>query len=185
MGCIHLSAISRRITLSVILRVTTALSENVPLLPTTTIPFISLHAPILSNTSYIHLVLCPRIIPSSDISQLNDSSTMSVSASTPASARRTTTPATSGPPVVETASTSPDRPVTSKARGVCKFFVTRRGCKHGNKCKFLHGENERLSPYDKNKTCRYFENGAFSFFAVLMRSFWLFWNELIRPYLVS
>ena len=51
------------------------------------------------------------------------------------------------------------RPVTSKARGVCKFYATSRGCFAGDSCKFLHGEQEALTPYDKSKTCRYFAAG--------------------------
>ncbi|KAH9915230.1 uncharacterized protein B0H18DRAFT_1042257 [Fomitopsis serialis] len=49
-----------------------------------------------------------------------------------------------------------ERPVTSKARGTSN---SPRGCYAGNKCKFLHGEAEKLTPYDKNKTCRYYANG--------------------------
>ncbi|KAF7796341.1 hypothetical protein EIP86_007518 [Pleurotus ostreatoroseus] len=51
------------------------------------------------------------------------------------------------------------RPATSKARGVCKYYQTPRGCFAGANCRFLHGEGERLTPYDKNKTCRYFAAG--------------------------
>ncbi|KAH8117794.1 hypothetical protein DFH11DRAFT_859220 [Phellopilus nigrolimitatus] len=51
------------------------------------------------------------------------------------------------------------RPSTSKARGVCKYFSRRRGCLNGDTCKFLHGEGETLSPYDKSKTCRFFTAG--------------------------
>ncbi|KAF9650108.1 hypothetical protein BDM02DRAFT_3093667 [Thelephora ganbajun] len=52
-----------------------------------------------------------------------------------------------------------ERPSTSKPRGVCKFYETPRGCFAGKNCKFLHGEDERLTPYDKNKTCRYYRAG--------------------------
>ena len=52
-----------------------------------------------------------------------------------------------------------DRPVTSKARGVCRYYNTPRGCLAGSSCKFLHGEDEKLTPYDKNKTCRYYAAG--------------------------
>jgi len=53
-----------------------------------------------------------------------------------------------------------ERPVTSKSRGICRYYNTQRGCFAGNKCKFLHGEHEKLTPFDKNKTCRYFAAGA-------------------------
>ncbi|KAJ3841340.1 hypothetical protein F5878DRAFT_19621 [Lentinula raphanica] len=60
-----------------------------------------------------------------------------------------------------------DRPSTSKARGVCKYYQTPRGCFAGDKCKFLHGDSTadtkdpstRLTPYDQAKVCRYFANG--------------------------
>ncbi|KZT65640.1 hypothetical protein DAEQUDRAFT_696912 [Daedalea quercina L-15889] len=52
-----------------------------------------------------------------------------------------------------------ERPVTSKSRGICRYYNTPRGCYAGDKCKFLHGEVERLTPYDKNKTCRYYADG--------------------------
>ncbi|KAH9975929.1 hypothetical protein BGW80DRAFT_71953 [Lactifluus volemus] len=51
------------------------------------------------------------------------------------------------------------RPVTSKSRGICRYYNTPRGCFAGDSCKFLHGEHEKLTPYDKNKTCRYFAAG--------------------------
>lgn len=51
------------------------------------------------------------------------------------------------------------RPATSKARGVCKYYQTSRGCFAGANCKFLHGEGESLTPYDTSKTCRYFAAG--------------------------
>ncbi|THH08807.1 hypothetical protein EW145_g2459 [Phellinidium pouzarii] len=41
------------------------------------------------------------------------------------------------------------RPKTSNVRGVCKYFRLKRGCFHGDNCKFLHSEGETLSPYDK------------------------------------
>ncbi|KAJ4000945.1 hypothetical protein F5050DRAFT_1561922 [Lentinula boryana] len=61
-----------------------------------------------------------------------------------------------------------DRPSTSKARGICKYYQTLRGCFAGDKCKFLHGDPKtdnskdaatRLTPYDQSKTCRYFASG--------------------------
>lgn len=52
-----------------------------------------------------------------------------------------------------------ERPVTSKSRGICRYYNTQRGCFAGAKCKFLHGEHEKLTPFDKNKTCRYFAAG--------------------------
>lgn len=58
-----------------------------------------------------------------------------------------------------TAHASAARPATSKARGLCKYYGTPRGCFAGAGCKFLHGEGERLTPYDKNKTCRFFAAG--------------------------
>ncbi|KAH9935942.1 uncharacterized protein BXZ73DRAFT_45332 [Epithele typhae] len=51
------------------------------------------------------------------------------------------------------------RPVTSKARGICRYYNTPRGCYAGDRCRFLHGATERLTPYDKNKVCRYHLNG--------------------------
>ncbi|PCH44244.1 hypothetical protein WOLCODRAFT_138851 [Wolfiporia cocos MD-104 SS10] len=54
---------------------------------------------------------------------------------------------------------SNERPVTSKARGVCKYYNTSRGCFAGDRCKFLHGETDKFTPYDKHKTCRYFAAG--------------------------
>ncbi|KAH9166326.1 hypothetical protein EDB89DRAFT_1857551 [Lactarius sanguifluus] len=52
-----------------------------------------------------------------------------------------------------------ERPVTSKSRGICRYYNTQRGCFAGNKCKFQHGEHENITPFDKNKTCRYFAAG--------------------------
>ncbi|KAH9004720.1 hypothetical protein EDB86DRAFT_2885108 [Lactarius hatsudake] len=52
-----------------------------------------------------------------------------------------------------------ERPVTSKSRGICRYYNTQRGCFAGNKCKFQHGEHESITPFDKNKTCRYFAAG--------------------------
>ncbi len=36
---------------------------------------------------------------------------------------------------------------------------TDRGCYAGDQCKFLHGETERLTPYDKNKPCKFYAAG--------------------------
>ncbi|KAG8220914.1 hypothetical protein J3R82DRAFT_2417 [Butyriboletus roseoflavus] len=44
-----------------------------------------------------------------------------------------------------------DRPVTSKSRGICRYYTTPRGCFAGDDCKFLHGADEKLTPYDKAK----------------------------------
>ncbi|KIK60305.1 hypothetical protein GYMLUDRAFT_602443 [Collybiopsis luxurians FD-317 M1] len=59
-----------------------------------------------------------------------------------------------------------DRPSTSKARGICRYYQYPRGCFAGDGCKFLHGDpkvdkgtNARLTPYDQAKTCRYFAKG--------------------------
>ncbi|KAG7444261.1 uncharacterized protein BT62DRAFT_900189 [Guyanagaster necrorhizus] len=54
-----------------------------------------------------------------------------------------------------------DRPVTSKSRGICKYYKEPRGCFSGSKCKFLHDEpNARgLTPYDQAKTCRFYAQG--------------------------
>ncbi|KAJ7281771.1 hypothetical protein C8J57DRAFT_1298515 [Mycena rebaudengoi] len=50
------------------------------------------------------------------------------------------------------------RPVTSKARGICKYYATDRGCFAGRNCKFLHGD-AKLTPYDQSKTCRFYAAG--------------------------
>ncbi|KAI0820800.1 hypothetical protein BC628DRAFT_1329536 [Trametes gibbosa] len=55
--------------------------------------------------------------------------------------------------------TSANRPITSKPRGICKYYKTDRGCYAGDRCKFLHGESERLTPYDKSKVCRFYGEG--------------------------
>lgn len=52
-----------------------------------------------------------------------------------------------------------DRPVTSKSRGICRYYKTPRGCYAGDDCKFLHGAEENLTPYDKSKVCRYYIQG--------------------------
>ena len=54
---------------------------------------------------------------------------------------------------------SSQRPSTSKPRGICKYYLTPRGCFAGSSCKFLHGEGEKLTPYDKSKTCRFYAAG--------------------------
>ncbi|KAI0766941.1 hypothetical protein BD413DRAFT_480264 [Trametes elegans] len=57
------------------------------------------------------------------------------------------------------ATTEIARPVTTKPRGICKYYNTARGCYAGDRCKFLHGENERMSPFDKNKPCKFYAAG--------------------------
>ncbi|KAG0709229.1 hypothetical protein DFH29DRAFT_793831 [Suillus ampliporus] len=52
-----------------------------------------------------------------------------------------------------------DRPMTSKSRGICRYYNTSRGCYAGDDCKFLHGTEEKLTPYDKSKVCRYYIQG--------------------------
>lgn len=52
-----------------------------------------------------------------------------------------------------------DRPVTSKPRGICRYYQTPRGCYAGDDCKFLHGAEEKLTPHDKSKVCRYYIQG--------------------------
>ncbi|KAF8957455.1 glucanotransferase domain of glycogen debranching enzyme-domain-containing protein [Flammula alnicola] len=62
------------------------------------------------------------------------------------------------------------RPITSKARGVCRYYTHPRGCYAGDRCKFLHaageggGEGEGaapvlLTPYDRSKRCRFYAQG--------------------------
>ncbi|GJE90973.1 hypothetical protein PsYK624_071200 [Phanerochaete sordida] len=52
-----------------------------------------------------------------------------------------------------------ERPATSKARGICKYYLLPGGCTAGRSCKFLHGAHETLTPYDKGKTCRFYAAG--------------------------
>ncbi|KAK7030745.1 hypothetical protein R3P38DRAFT_2930257 [Favolaschia claudopus] len=54
---------------------------------------------------------------------------------------------------------APARPITSKSRGICKYYATDRGCFAGNSCKFLHGEAATHTPYDQAKTCRFYAAG--------------------------
>lgn len=49
--------------------------------------------------------------------------------------------------------------MTSKPRGICRYYKTPRGCYAGDDCKFLHGAEEKLTPYDKSKVCRYYIQG--------------------------
>ncbi|PIL24964.1 hypothetical protein GSI_12851 [Ganoderma sinense ZZ0214-1] len=51
------------------------------------------------------------------------------------------------------------RPVTSKARGICAYYNTKYGCYAGDRCKFLHGQDERLTSYDRSKVCRFYAAG--------------------------
>ncbi len=51
------------------------------------------------------------------------------------------------------------RPVTSKARGICRYYTTPQGCFAGRTCKFLHGKEEKITPYDKSKTCKFYAAG--------------------------
>lgn len=37
--------------------------------------------------------------------------------------------------------------------------ATDRGCYAGAACKFQHGEQEQLTPYDKSKSCKFFAAG--------------------------
>ncbi|KAF9485502.1 hypothetical protein BDN70DRAFT_795621 [Pholiota conissans] len=71
-------------------------------------------------------------------------------------------------PVAEASSSTAapvPRPVTSKARGVCKYYKDPRGCYAKDKCKFLHSEPLKegdppvLTPYDSSKTCRFYLQG--------------------------
>ena len=57
-----------------------------------------------------------------------------------------------------------DRPVTSKPRGICRYYDSPRGCYAGDTCKFLHGPEEKLSPYDKAKVCKFYVQGKQSVF---------------------
>ncbi|KAI0091689.1 hypothetical protein BDY19DRAFT_885434 [Irpex rosettiformis] len=50
------------------------------------------------------------------------------------------------------------RPVTSRPRGVCRFYNSSTGCLAGRTCKFLHGD-DKLTPFDKAKTCKFFVAG--------------------------
>ncbi|KAI6044285.1 hypothetical protein EDC04DRAFT_423974 [Pisolithus marmoratus] len=52
-----------------------------------------------------------------------------------------------------------ERPVTSKSRGLCRYYNTARGCFAGDSCKFLHGPDEKYTPYDKAKVCKYYVRG--------------------------
>ncbi|KAJ7504530.1 hypothetical protein B0H11DRAFT_1710324 [Mycena galericulata] len=54
---------------------------------------------------------------------------------------------------------STSRPVTSKARGICKYYSTERGCFAGRTCKFLHGPVATHTPYDQAKTCHFYAAG--------------------------
>ncbi|KLO12762.1 hypothetical protein SCHPADRAFT_399908 [Schizopora paradoxa] len=56
-------------------------------------------------------------------------------------------------------STSSQRPQTSRPRGVCSYFNSPRGCLNGQMCKFLHGAEQTMSPYDTNKVCRFYSAG--------------------------
>lgn len=57
------------------------------------------------------------------------------------------------------------RPVTSKARGVCRYYNTERGCFAGPSCKFTHGVPAPeqlpplLTPYDQSKLCKFYAGG--------------------------
>ncbi|OBZ73831.1 E3 ubiquitin-protein ligase makorin-1 [Grifola frondosa] len=53
-----------------------------------------------------------------------------------------------------------DRPVTSKPRGICRYYnKAPRSCLAGHSCKFLHGEAEKLTPFEKSKVCKYYAAG--------------------------
>ncbi|KAF8074821.1 hypothetical protein FPV67DRAFT_1605454 [Lyophyllum atratum] len=61
------------------------------------------------------------------------------------------------------------RPITSKARGICQYYTTPRGCFAGDNCKFLHtteppvdpsgSRPPALTPYDKAKKCKFYAEG--------------------------
>ncbi|KAG6844636.1 hypothetical protein H0H87_005293 [Tephrocybe sp. NHM501043] len=65
--------------------------------------------------------------------------------------------------------TSTHRPITSKARGICKYYTTDRGCFNAKNCKFLHSaepaigpsssQPHTLTPYDQAKRCKYYDDG--------------------------
>ncbi|KAG6890308.1 hypothetical protein C0995_009514 [Termitomyces sp. Mi166 len=65
--------------------------------------------------------------------------------------------------------TDSHRPITSKARGICKYYTTERGCFNANSCKFLHSTDPAidssgsraplLTPYDQAKRCKYYVQG--------------------------
>ncbi|KAF9462972.1 hypothetical protein BDZ94DRAFT_1193837 [Collybia nuda] len=60
-----------------------------------------------------------------------------------------------------------NRPVTSKARGICRYYNHPRGCYAGDRCKFLHADPAQyheeskplLTPYDQSKRCRFYVKG--------------------------
>ncbi|KZV98783.1 hypothetical protein EXIGLDRAFT_831997 [Exidia glandulosa HHB12029] len=59
---------------------------------------------------------------------------------------------------------APTRPPTNKNRGVCRYYNVPGGCFAGQGCKFLHVAPTAslegvMSPYDANKTCRYYLQG--------------------------
>jgi hypothetical protein len=59
-----------------------------------------------------------------------------------------------------------DRPVTSKSRGICRYYSTSRGCFARDNCRFLHGADEKLTPFDKAKVCKYYAKGAFDAYTI-------------------
>lgn len=70
--------------------------------------------------------------------------------------------------VSQSANALMERPVTSKPRGICRYYTTPKGCYNGDSCKFLHGANERLTPYDKSKVCRYHIKGLCPLVSLLL-----------------
>ena len=68
-----------------------------------------------------------------------------------------------------------DRPTTSKARGACRYYMTPRGCFAGDNCKFLHGQEQSLTPYDQSKSCRFYAQGTSE--TVLLLPFSLMWSS--------
>ena len=66
-------------------------------------------------------------------------------------------------------------PLTLKPRGVCKFYETPWGCSTEKDCKFLHGEVS-LTPYDKNKVCRYYWVGPFPLIVLWLVSDTGYWQ---------
>lgn len=52
-----------------------------------------------------------------------------------------------------------ERPVTSKPRGICRYYNEPRGCFSKN-CKFIH-PGQTLTRFDQSKTCKFYAQGEF------------------------